>query len=179
MRSGPSSRRAASRCCQHRGRPSGRPIEPLMRATSTPRGPGVPLPRRSCRYARGSQAAFAVASRYHSGTAPDQVDIRPDDPTHRSDDVLKFRAIGIHPRSNPRFSGLRISRTAEYSRSSISAEPSADPLSTTIISKFCWVWVSRDFRQARSSSRRFQFTTMTETFNIIASAYVIIQLALW
>ena len=69
------------------------------------------------------------------------------------------------------------SRGSANSRSAISAEPSVEPLSTTIASKpFCGL-ERRDSRLARSSSRRFQLTMMTETLNLLASAHVIIQLA--
>src|SRR5450755_83740 len=72
---------------------------------------------------------------------------------------------------------LRIRRISEYSLSTISGDPSADPLSTTRISRSVQVWLSREFRQFRSKSRRFQVTTMTETLKTLASAHVIIQLA--
>ena len=61
----------------------------------------------------------------------------------------------------PRFSALRITRPPN-SRSAISAEPSVEPLSTTMVSNSTPVCRSSDARQARSSSLRFQFTTTTE-----------------
>ncbi len=62
---------------------------------------------------------------------------------------------------NPRFSGLRITRPPN-SRSAISAEPSVEPLSTTMVSNSTPVCRASDARQARRSSFRFQFTTTTE-----------------
>ena len=61
----------------------------------------------------------------------------------------------------PRFSALRITR-APNSASASSAEPSVDPLSTTMVSKSTPVCPASDRRQARNSSLRFQFTIMTE-----------------
>ena len=61
----------------------------------------------------------------------------------------------------PRFSRLRITRTPN-SASAMSAEPSSEPLSTTMASNATSPCRRSESRQARSNSLRFQFTTTTE-----------------
>src|SRR5674476_1119948 len=44
----------------------------------------------------------------------------------------------------------------------MSADPSLDPLSTTMVSKSTFFWRASEIRHARNSCFRFQFTTTTE-----------------
>src|SRR5450755_708828 len=44
----------------------------------------------------------------------------------------------------------------------MSADPSLEPLSTTMVSKSTFLWRASEPRHARNSSFRFQFTTTTE-----------------
>src|SRR5450432_1842364 len=62
----------------------------------------------------------------------------------------------------PRFRELRITR-APNSPAARSAEPSVEPLSTTIVSDSTPVCRASDARHARKSSFRFQLTTTTDT----------------
>ncbi len=51
----------------------------------------------------------------------------------------------------------------------MAAEPSLDPLSTTMTSKLAPRWTASEARQARKYSRRFQLTTTTEMSGFAAA----------
>ena len=79
---------------------------------------------------------------------------------HRQEPYSADQALWLFAAQNPRFSELRITFHPN-SRSAISADPSVEPLSTTMVSKSTPACRASDARQARNNSLRFQFTTTT------------------